>query len=331
LTRRSIVLFVVAVSLGGAELGARFSGRQPRSAIPRPEPVLHAPDAVLGWKPAPGSYVLGPHVTGGDRVTMTILPDGARANGAPAMPDRPTVALIGCSFTIGWAVADGETWGARLHGERPDLGIVNRGVAGYGTYQSLLVLEQLLVDRKRRPAWVLYGDIGHDLRNIGSLAWLGTLAETRDMVAAPYATLRPNGAIRRHAPQRYPALPLHEHLASVALVEHVWARWRVRDRAGTSPRRLTERLLLDMAALAKRSGVGFSVVVLTLDEHVRRARLAFAAQHRIDVIDCNQRLSPTLTIPGDGHPNARAHQQWGDCVAKAMSQPQRLPPAMPPP
>ena len=138
-------------------------------------------------------------------------------------------------------------------------------------------------------------------------------------------TLRPAGTLLCHPPQSYPSLPLHDRLASVALIENIWARWRHRDRAGTSPRRLTDRLLLEMAALAERSGVKFSVVVLTLDEHVRRARLAFAAQHRIDVIDCNQRLSPTLTVPGEGHPNALAHQHWGTCVAAALSQPARLP------
>jgi hypothetical protein len=320
------ILLVLGLCVGGAEIAARAYGRQPRQSVSRPEPVMHAPDAVLGWKTEPGTYVLGPYTADGDTITMTIRPDGARSNGTPPASDRPALLLVGCSFTIGWAVADDATWGARVQHRRPDLDVINRGVAGYGTYQSLLLLEKMLADQTQRPTWVLYGDIGHDLRNVGSLTWLSMLAGTRSTVATPYCTLRPNGVLVRHPPQSYPSLPLHERLASVALIENVWARWRVRDRATTSPRQLTDRLLIEMAALAERSGVRFSIVILTLDEHVTRARLAFARQNHIDVIDCNQRLSPTLTVPGEGHPNALAHQRWGDCVAAALAQPQRLPP-----
>lgn len=320
------ILLVLGVSLGGAELAARLYGRQPRRLVPRPEPVMHAPDPVLGWKPVPGTYLLGPYTPDGEPITMTIRGDGARATGAaPAAGHRPEVVLVGCSFTIGWAVADDETWGARLQHARPDLDVVNRGVAGYGTYQALLLMEKLLADEGRRPAWVLYGDIGHDLRNIGSLTWLAMLAGTRSTVATPYATLRANGTLMRHPPESYPSLPLHAQLASVALLENVWARWQVSNRKGTSPRQLTDRLITEMATVAQRAGVKFSIVILTLDEHIRRARLGFAAQNRLDVIDCHQQLSPTLTVQGEGHPNAQAHQHWGACVAAALSQPERLP------
>lgn len=321
------VVLVLGVSLGGVEIAARLYGRQPRRPVSRPEPVMHTPDPVLGWKTVPGTYVLGPYVEDGGTITMTIRPDGARANGAPAAPNRPSVLVLGCSFTIGWAVADNETWSARIQELRPDLNVINRGVAGYGTYQSLLLLERLLADEHQRPAWVLFGDIGHDLRNVGSHMWVAMLADTRSTVATPYCIMRTNGTLQCNPPQSYPSLPLHEHLASVALLEKLWAGWRFADRAHTSPRQVTERLLVEMAALTQRYGVRFSDVVLTLDEHVKRGRLAFAAQNKIDAIDCDQRLSPTLTVPGEGHPNARAHQRWGDCVAAALSQPQRLPPS----
>ena len=71
--------------------------------------------------------------------------------------------LVGCSFTMGWAVADDETWAWRLQELRPDVEVVNRGVGGYGTLQSLLLLEQLLGRDGQRPARVLYGFIDHGL------------------------------------------------------------------------------------------------------------------------------------------------------------------------
>lgn len=320
------VALVLAISFGGAEIGARWYGHQPRRMIERPEPIMHTPDPVLGWKTVPGTYVLGPYTDGGDTITMTIRPDGARANGSPPAPDRPSVLVVGCSFTIGWAVADNETWSARIQELRPDLNVINRGVAGYGTYQALLLVERMLANEGQRPAWVLFGDIGHDSRNIGANFWLAMLASTRSTVATPYCTMRVNGTLQCHPPQTYPTLPLHDRFASVVLLEKLWARWQFADRVGTSGRQVTERLLVEMNALTQRYGVRFADVVLTLDEHVKRGRLAFGAKHGIDVIDCDNRLSPTLTVPGEGHPNAQAHQRWGDCVAAALAQPQRLPP-----
>jgi lysophospholipase L1-like esterase len=315
-------VLVLIVCVAGAEILARASGRRPRRVVPRPEPIMHAPDAVLGWRPIPGKYQLGPYAPGSPPVPVTIRPDGARATGKPPSPEHRAVVLVGCSFTMGWAVADEETWGGRLQAQRPDLDVVNRGVAGYGTLQALLLLEELLRNGQR-PAWVLYGDIGHDLRNVGSLTWLAMLAATRSTVATPYCTMETGGAVTRHPPQSYPSLPLHAQLASVALVESMWARWQTRDRRGTNGQVVTDQLIVDIAELCRRHGVGFSNVILTLTERVRAARVAFAARHHIDLIDCNLDLSPSLTVPSEGHPNAVAHQRWGDCVATALTQ--RLP------
>jgi hypothetical protein len=322
----TIFLLVLGVCVGGAEIAARAYGRQPRRTSLRPVPVMQTPDAVLGWKNVAGTYVGGPYVADGDAVTMTVRADGARSTGSPPVPGRPALLLVGCSFTFGWAVADDETWGARIQQSRPDLSVSNRGVEGYGTYQSLLLMERLLVDEAQRPTWILYGDIGHDLRNAGALAWLSTRADIPHAAAVPSASLRANGILVRHPPLRYPSLPLHDQLASVALIENLWTRWQLRDRTTASPRQLTDRLLVEMADVANRFGVKFSIVILTLEEHVKRARMAFAQQNHIDVIDCNQRLSPTLTVAGEGHPNALAHQRWADCIATALAQPQRWPP-----
>src|SRR6185369_14323260 len=111
----------------------------------------------------------------------------------------------------------------------------------------------------------------------------------------------------RHPPQSYPSLPLHEVLASVALLEDTLAtRWLARDRAGTDGLLMTEALIGELDALCRRHGVGFSVVMLALNEKLRQQRLAWAQQHQVDVIDCNQ-VSPPF-VQGDGHPNPLAHQ-----------------------
>jgi hypothetical protein len=152
-----LVLSSTLVALGGAEYLARRSGHRPRVPESRPEPPIHVPDAVLGWRPVPGQYRFGPYAPSGRPVEVTIRPDGSRETGSGPSAGRPQVVLIGCSFTMGWAVSDDETWAWRLQELRRDLKIVNDGVGGYGTLQSSLLLERHLAEGSRRPVHVLYG------------------------------------------------------------------------------------------------------------------------------------------------------------------------------
>jgi hypothetical protein len=233
--------------------------------------------------------------------------------------------LVGCSFTMGWAVSDDQTWAWRVQELRPDVEVVNQGVVGYGTFQSLLRLDQLLRrEGQQRPARVLYGFINHGGRNVAAPRWLRGLAVDKLPAATPYCSLTADGRLQRHPPEGYPSLPFHEHLALVALLEKAWLAWRAGGRyASAVP--VTQLLLLEMAERCRAAGVGFSLVVLHVPEAVKALYMAYAEQQRIDVIDCNQEHYDP--VPGEVHPNAAAHRRWGDCIAAALTAPSRLPPA----
>jgi hypothetical protein len=316
------VLVSVVLALAAVEIVVRARRQKVGSHAPRPQPVMHKPDPVRGWRPMAGHYELGPYVAGGETVGVTIGADGARVSGTSVLGGRPPVVLVGCSFTMGWAVADDETWAWRLQARRPDLEVVNRGVAGYGTFQSLLVLEELLRDQGQRPARVFYGFIDHSLRNVAAGVWLAMLAPTAGTVATPYCTLTANDRLERHPPQAYPSLPLHQYLASVTLLEQAWLQWRV-DSRHLMALRVTELLVSEMAALCRAAGVPFSLVILTLDRRALHTYSTYAREQGIDIIDCNQRPGPGLYVPGEGHPNGVVHQRWGDCVAAALAEPSR--------
>ena len=314
-------LLTVAAVVVVAELVSRATGHRPRTRLERPDPRMYAPDPLLGWRPVPGRYTFGPYVPGGTPAPVTIRPDGARAAAPEPPTGRPSLLLLGCSFTLGWGVSDDETWAWRIQELRPDLEVVNRGAAGYGTVQALLLLEALLRDGKR-PRHVLYGDIGAELRNIAAPMWLAMLTATGQTAATPYGTLGANGELVRHPPAAYPSFPLHDRLASVAVLERAWADTRHGGREATA-RPVTERAIVEMAERCRAAGIGFSLVILELREPARSARLTFARAHGIDVIDCNADRVPGDSVPGEGHPNGTLHRRWGDCVAAALAQ--RLP------
>lgn len=315
------LLWVAAVVT--VEIGARLAGARPREAVAMLGTPLTTVDPVLGWRPIPGRYQIGPFAIGARAATVTVGPDGTRATGGGPRDGRPPLVFLGCSFTLGWAVGDDETFAWRVQSLRPDLAVENHGVGGYGTTQSLLLLEELL-GQGARPALVLYGDIGHERRNVAAPSWLLALRSNQAAVATPYATLDAAGGLARHPPEGYPALPLDTRLAAVTLLEDALARRRPYADAG-DPHRVTELLVQEMADRAGRAEVGFSLVILSLPEEERAARLAFARAHGIDVIDCHLTIGPELMVPGEGHPNAEAHRRWGDCIAAALAEPSRVP------
>jgi hypothetical protein len=317
------VAFSTLVALAVVEVAARVAGHAPRRTAQRSERPMHEPDPVLGWKPKPGRHRQGPYVAGGSPVEVTIGPDGARKSAARPPAGRPELLLLGCSFTMGWAVADEDTWGWRLQELRPDVEVVNRGGAGYGTLQALLTLEQILGGDGPRPVRVLYGFLDHGRRNVAAPAWLEGLAFTGIAAGTPYVTLTPAGGLERHPPEAYVSLPLPEHLAAVALLERAWTSWRAGDRAAAAPQ-VTKLLIREMAERCRAAGVGFSLVFLNGTKGVEREYAAFAAQNHIDMIACGQHIGGQV-VPGDAHPNAAVHRRWGECVAAALADTQRLP------
>jgi hypothetical protein len=320
------VLITAIASLAALELIARAHGGHPRHHVHPPESAIHTPDPVLGWKMMPGEYQLAASPASGEKVRVTVWPDGTRATGPKPSASDKQVVLVGCSFTMGWGVADDQTWAWRVQALRPDLQVVNHGVAGYGTLQSLLVLEQLLNSGAPPPARVIYGFIDHGVRNVATPQWLAALALSDRPAAVPYCTVNLDDELECHPPEAYPALPLHQYLAFVAQLENrlVWSEAGPRQNMAV---RVTKLLIDRMATLCREHGVPFSVAVLYAPELVQKTYVPNMERHHIDVIDCNQpRFTADDLVVGDLHPNGRVHQRWADCIVAALAQPTRLPP-----
>ena len=204
---------------------------------------------LFTWQPA--AYLLG----------ISVLVS------AWVLPPNGSLLVVGCSFTFGWGVSDEETFAARLQ-ERLPLQVVNHGVTGYGTYQSLLLLERLLAEGPV-PSRILYAYAdGHELRNVAHPLWTYSLTKfsRHGMVAVPFCELGTDGKLYREAPEHYPDWPLKRQLASMAFLELKYmqlTRWKRVDEAPA----VTELLLREMVRVARRYGSDFHVVFLNATDY----------------------------------------------------------------
>lgn len=323
---RQIVFAFLAVVLGiivaGAtiEIGLRLRSYRPwEVGVVDPRvPIMFEADPTLGWRPKPGTYTIPPYDWSGP-VHVMIRADHSRNTGAPPV-ERPSLAFVGCSFTFGWGVSDEQTFAARLQQKHPDWNVMNNGVPAYGTYQSLLRLDQLLA-QGLKPTRVLYGYMqGHELRNVAHPYWLLLLEShsTQGMVSVPYATLGGGGELLRHPPERAPGWPLRGYLASVSLLERDWAMLARAERI-EKWQEITDRILLDMAQLCRANGIDFAVVLLEAQPLSKDHYARLLGSHNIRLIDCALPRTLDLTIPHDGHPNARAHAMYADCIDRGLN------------
>jgi hypothetical protein len=312
----------IGVVLAGAEILLRASGREPWQPlfIDPAQPVIYRPDPVLGWKHTEGEYRFPAFSPLGKGVRMRFEPDGSRSTGARSGTGDGTIAIVGGSFTEGFAIADHETFAWKLQERFPSMRVRNYGHGGYGTYQSLLLLEQVLSQRPA-PVMMLYGFYeGHEIRNVATADWLEMLsmmARRHSTISVPYAALGDDGVIVRHRPASYPLWPLHQHSATITFLQHGYARLAARRR--TSQRAaVTEQLLLQMQSASEASGTDFVVVFLFMNAENKARYSELLRSHDVAFADCARPLLPAFQVPADGHPNEKLNAVWADCIAEAI-------------
>jgi hypothetical protein len=294
---------------------------------PRRE-ATYEPDERLGWKKKAGRFVLPPYTPSATAITSTVLADGRRiTEPEERAPGRPIVALIGCSITEGWAISDQETFAWKLQQRFPGIEFRNHGIGGYGTYQSLLVLERLLDDAKppaQRPSMVIYGFIDlHEERNAATWDWEVALHADRLEEGAhpdtPYCTLAADGTLKKHQPDcPWEVLPCSRRLRTMALLEQQLMNLRFRSRQ-IQKRPITEKLMLEMRDLCRERGVEFVVVMLLMGEgNSRNHYQRFCRAQGINLVDATRMLCREWTVAGEGHPNEVLNGLWANDLARAL-------------
>lgn len=324
---RKLKFEIAAVALGlfvafvVAEVLLRLLGFGPWHYVSKDvnEPTMHLYDPELGWVMKEGSYVFE---KGGRDIQVTNLSNHTRATAETRPAANKTLVFVGGSVTHGWALADEETFAWQLQSRYPTIRILNYATAGYGTYQSLLMMERIFAEPEPRPDIVIYGfNWRHEHRNVAPSWWLAGLTQyaRRNHVFVPYCTLNERGELVRHPPERYPEWPLREYSATVNLFQTLLMNWKTQGRE-SQKRAVTENLLLAMNRLCLEHEAQFVVVLLSAKGEAKPHYLGFLDTHDIDYIDCAFPIPPEMRVPGDGHPNATVHGRWTECISAGLDE-----------
>lgn len=314
----------IALPIAIGEALLRASGfATPTSKFRSGEPAVQEPDPELGWRNKAGEYQLSPYSRGGRPIQMRFLSDGGRATQPKAEAEqatqRPQLVIVGGSFAQGWAISDRETLAWKLQARFPEIEVSNYGTGGYGSYQSLLVLERQL-PKLREPALVLYAFTGHhDIRSVAPWHWMKLLSELsgQGYIDIPYATLDSRGELIRHPPERYHAWPggswlrLSEflHARVLGLRDRLWGSRSAQARA------VTERVLSSMNDVSGEHGARFAVALLSARAKKARSYEAFLRRNEVPFVDCNAFPLPReMIVAGEGHPNGVMNSRWSQCV-----------------
>ncbi len=265
---------------------------------------------MLGWSYIPGRSVTQSFGSDNRPVIMHFNDIGARV-GEPGRrfdSTTPTVVFVGDSFTFGHGVTYEESFVGQF--ERTvgsGYQVVNLGVQGYGTDQALLALERHMKDFDTKV--VVYTFLQEHVRRNDNADRRLLYRDAQFLGTKPRFAVTRDGALEEiDRPRRYEEM-IQPRVWQ--LVQLAWAKY------GPPPSvELTRALVREMKDYAESRGATFILIHWT-DRHSLRpgeqaARL-FPGM-RLDVVDTGAGAPEdwdSCYIPGEHHPDVRAHARVG--------------------
>jgi hypothetical protein len=310
-----------------AEVVVRLEGWRPWvNDLPKltvdPPGSFYTIDPVLGYKLRAGSFVVT--LEDGYAFRVTHLPDTLRITRpletyAQRLP-KPAVWVFGCSFTHGWSLNDEETYCWHVQESFPDREVVNFGVDGYGTLQSLDQLRGALDVRDRPGAIVLAYAGFHDQRNTLLRARRKQLMDhfKIGLTYAPrYAKLEgADGFSEVSDPLVFREFPLMRWSAFSHFLE---TKFDDLEQRSVDSHEVSRRIVRAMMRLAKERGVPFVVATIDQGEAADDMRAFVTAEGGLAVdmgVDLDE---PGMSNrPHDTHPSARADRRYADVLIPAL-------------
>jgi hypothetical protein len=228
--------------------------------------------------------------------------------------EKGEIWIFGCSFTEGWTLNDEQTYPWLLQSKIKNYRLVNFGVSGYGTLQSLIQFQQALKSGKKPAVVVLSYASFHDRRNTLARSWMKTrmtygpgayLSE----VKLPYMKWSPEQKPELlYRPIEYREVPLAQYSALANTVDETLNR--IIDQTYHS-HEVSKSVIEDFAELCRMNQINFVVAGITSDGPTAEM-LEFCKGRGMTTVDISVDLNKAENnnLPYDNHPSAVANQQY---------------------
>ena len=271
----------------------------------------HGPGEFNITVPQPYSFKVT-HLETGLRITRPL--------NEIAPPNKKEIWVFGCSFTHGWRLNDEETYPWLLQRDLSDYEVVNFGVDGYSTVQSLIQFQESLKDRNKPAIVVVAYGVFHDQRNALTRAWKKALLTNSRLgrMNFPYAILGPNREfVLLNDPLEYPGLTL---LRYSALANYLDNQYNASIEESYYSHDVSKGVLDKFWNLCKSNGIEFVLAGINRDPLTAEMLESFSKKGAMTVdISVDASLKENTSLPYDGHPSAIANKQFAQKLAAFLS------------
>ncbi len=287
-----------------------------------------SPDANLGFSLSPGIFEVT--MNKGLNYSVTHTQDSLRSIPFSFSDSAENkIYFLGCSYTYGMGVNDNENLPALIQKELPNSKVKNFGVPGFGTIQSYLQLQKMIVENDIPNIIILnYADF-HDMRNALTPFYRENLkigferssAEVKEIMQSsriPFV-LEKNGEFSIEYCEwndLYKHWPLRSYLASV---NYLQSQSDLRKDNAIAKKEITFFLAQQMQQLCKENNIEFIITGITKSEDTKATLKEFEKMgiETIDIaVDLN--LKKYNNMPYDSHPNKLTHSIWAERILKRM-------------
>ena len=310
----SILLVILVL-----EISLRIVGLKPYETFKKDleEPTINKYDSKIGWIPKEGIYIFPPTSINGKNTNFTILKNGNRFSGKEHQDSKGDIVFIGGSFTQGFSVNDEETFSYLLQEKIPNFTIKNYGVGGYGTYQSYLLLKEIIKKNNNIKKIVYFYIYYHEDRNIGDFTWVKFLTKfsSRGHAHFPYVTLDRNDNLIENPPIKYIELPFRKFSILVTKTEEVIMKIKLYSKNKYKNKsKITQKTILKMKELSEKNNINFVLVNLLIKKNTYNSYIEFFKKNNIEGAYCTFPLIKGFIVENDGHPNDKMHKLYADCI-----------------
>lgn len=301
-----------------AEGAARVLGYRPwvtrkLDVVVEPGGKLYTPNPTLGYTALPGRFKVT--LDGSYSFNITNLDNTLRVThslGTSPGKGKTRIWLFGDSITYGWSINDDQTYPWLLQQKLPDCELINFGVNGYGTLQSLIQLREALKNGAAPNVVVLTYASWHDVRNTFLRGRGKMLAPAASLgpVNQPYAQLDRSGQLKVGSDiLGYREFPLMRYSALMNALEESYDRYEERH---ARSHEITKAIIKEFADLCKARGIELVVAGLTSDP-TTLDMLRYCKSEGLKTVDIwvdYLNIKENNNLPYDSHPSAIAHRQY---------------------